>query len=120
MGAGIIPPVLDVDLLDEVVTVSSTAWLAAHTCGDMPTSDSQPRRVVTRLFKVQVSSAEALEHSKLVAREEGLLVGISSGATFAAALKVGRRAAAWLVSPSFPPAVWATRGPVIALCDKRV
>lgn len=38
----------------------------------------------------QVSSQEALEYSKIVAREEGLLVGISSGATFKAATTVRR------------------------------
>jgi cysteine synthase len=41
---------------------------------------------------VPVTDAEAIETSRALAKSEGIFVGISSGATFAAALKVAREA----------------------------
>ena len=43
---------------------------------------------------VTVNDAEAIENARLLARKEGIFCGISSGATFAAALKVAREAEA--------------------------
>ena len=58
IGAGFIPPVLDQDLVDEVITVDND---------------------------------DALNLARRLAAEEGLLVGISSGAAVVAALQVARR-----------------------------
>jgi cysteine synthase A len=58
IGAGFIPPVLDEDLVDEIITVGND---------------------------------DALNLARRMAKEEGLLVGISSGAAVVAALQVARR-----------------------------
>ena len=58
IGAGFIPPVLEEDLIDEIITVGND---------------------------------DALNLARRLAAEEGLLVGISSGAAVVAALEVARR-----------------------------
>ena len=58
IGAGFVPPVLDLDLIDEVITVGND---------------------------------DSLSLARRLAAEEGLLVGISSGAAAVAALQVARR-----------------------------
>jgi cysteine synthase len=58
IGAGFVPDVLQVNLIDEVITVSD---------------------------------ADAIAYSRRLAREEGLLSGISAGAALCAAIRVGQR-----------------------------
>jgi len=52
---------------------------------------------------VPVSDSEAIEAARSLARNEGMLVGISSGATFAAALKVTRDAGPGCVTLAMLP-----------------
>jgi cysteine synthase A len=59
IGAGFVPEVLRVDLIDEVILVTDD---------------------------------EAFYYGRCLARDEGILSGISSGAALAAAIKVGKRA----------------------------
>ncbi|MEG4353549.1 cysteine synthase A [Microcoleus sp. LAD1_D5] len=58
IGAGFVPPVLNVDSIDEIIVVTDD---------------------------------ESIAYSRRLAREEGLLSGISSGAALCAAVKVGKR-----------------------------
>ncbi|MEG4988327.1 cysteine synthase A [Microcoleus sp. BR0-C5] len=58
IGAGFVPPVLNVDSIDEIIVVTDD---------------------------------EAIAYGRRLAREEGLLSGISSGAALYAAVKVGKR-----------------------------
>src|SRR5271169_1514403 len=58
IGAGFVPPVLDLDLVDEIITVGND---------------------------------DAVNLTRRLAREEGLLVGIYSGAAVVAAVQVARR-----------------------------
>lgn len=58
IGAGFVPPVLDTDLIDEII---------------------------------QVGNEQALDMARRLAREEGLLVGISSGAATTAAVELAHR-----------------------------
>ncbi|MEG5173791.1 cysteine synthase A [Microcoleus sp. B3-D7] len=58
IGAGFVPPVLNVDSIDEIIVVTDD---------------------------------EAIAYSRRLAREEGILSGISSGAALCAAVKVGQR-----------------------------
>ena len=60
IGAGFVPPLLDRDVLDEVIAVTDD---------------------------------DAFAHARRLAREEGILAGISSGATLAAALRLAARPA---------------------------
>jgi cysteine synthase A len=58
IGAGFVPPVLNVEVIDEVV---------------------------------QVRDEEAIAYGRRLAKEEGILSGISSGAALCAAIKIGQR-----------------------------
>ncbi|NET16287.1 MAG: cysteine synthase A [Okeania sp. SIO1H6] len=58
IGAGFVPSVLNVDIIDEVV---------------------------------QVADSEAISYGRRIAKEEGILSGISTGAALCAAIKVGQR-----------------------------
>ncbi|WAJ47805.1 cysteine synthase A [Mycobacterium sp. Aquia_216] len=58
IGAGFVPPVLDLDLVDEIITVGND---------------------------------DSINLARRLAREEGLLVGISSGAAVVAALQIAHR-----------------------------
>jgi len=59
IGAGFIPEILNLDIIDEIITVKNE---------------------------------DAFEMSKQLARQEGILAGISSGANVWAALEVAKRA----------------------------
>jgi cysteine synthase A len=54
------------------------------------TADAMKTNVVSQVLRIK--NAEAMAWSKDLARKEGIFVGITSGATFAAALRVGAEA----------------------------
>ena len=86
IGAGFIPKNLDTKIVDEAVRVmfSYPMWLTpAGTSTDSGSLDGP-----SRFRQVSVSSDDAMKMSRRLALEEGIFVGISSGAAVAAALRV--------------------------------
>ncbi|KAG2278621.1 hypothetical protein Bca52824_061176 [Brassica carinata] len=96
IGAGIIPANLDFTIVDEIIQVSRRH---SSTSLDL---DTMFLRLAVCL--IQVTGEESIETAKLLALKEGLLVGISSGAAAAAALKVAKRPenAGKLIAVVFP------------------
>ena len=54
------------------------------------TGDAVDTKVISQVLRIE--NAEAMRRSRELARKEGIFVGITSGATFAAALRVGAEA----------------------------
>ena len=81
---------------DGSATSSHPAWHPHPQQGWSPdfipklTGDAVDMKVVSQVLRI--SNAEAMRHSKDLARKEGIFVGISSGATFAGALQVAAKA----------------------------
>ncbi|KAG6471350.1 hypothetical protein ZIOFF_068791 [Zingiber officinale] len=94
IGAGFVPGVLDVDLVDEVIQgakiMSSTFIRPSETVTNLLVSKRTTVYYISRADD-QVTSDESIEMAKLLALKEGLLVGISSGAAAAAAIKIAQR-----------------------------
>ncbi|RZB45342.1 Cysteine synthase, chloroplastic/chromoplastic [Glycine soja] len=84
IGNGLIPSVLDVNLLDEVIQISGfwTQPIISH---------FRVRHTDSESMILRISSEEAIETARLLALKEGLLMGISSGAAAAAAIKLGKK-----------------------------
>jgi cysteine synthase len=81
---------------DGSATVSHPAWKPHPQQGWSPdfipklTGDAVDFNVISKIHRIP--NAEAMRCSRDLARNEGIFVGISSGATFAGALKVGAEA----------------------------
>ena len=122
IGAGFVPGVLNTSVYDEVLQVMAAAWVVqrwaaqhclarARTVLDVNAQcNGQPPggRVV------QVTSEESVDMARLLAQQEGIFCGISSGAAVVAALRVAvrpefRDKLIVVVLPSFG----ARRGPAL-------
>ncbi|RZB77638.1 Cysteine synthase isoform D [Glycine soja] len=95
IGAGFIPGVLEVNLLDEVIQpLCICKGKAAYNIP--PPYLRIAKSLWTMGYEVfrgraLISSDEAIETAKLLALKEGLFVGISSGAAAAAAFQIAKR-----------------------------
>ncbi|KAJ1382456.1 Tryptophan synthase beta subunit-like PLP-dependent enzyme [Sesbania bispinosa] len=91
IGAGFVPGNLDQEVVDEVIEHGHTSWpiinISTYTGMLFLNSGGCFSFPNLRL----ISSDDAVETAKQIALQEGLLVGISSGAAAAAAVKVGKR-----------------------------
>ena len=83
---------------DGSATASHSSWRPHPLQGWSPdfiaklTADAVDTKVISQILRV--TNADAMRWSKELARKEGIFVGITSGATFAAALRVCEEAPA--------------------------